>query len=276
MLDMWIIVRSLMEIFMMIKNLDKYIEMTVVRRRMTSKRVSKKKFRKPRKTYKRIKNLEKKVTEIKNDEELKWVDTLVNSQPITPNGFLLLLNHVNQGNLAGGVAAVGARIGNVIDCTSLQYRLRIQPSANSTNAVVRVIIFWDIQADQQSPTVAGSSDSLALLDNTAAQVVSTNNFNVYSPYNYNMIEAYRVIYDKLFIINVDNPSAGVYNSTGDSTSGLWIDTGKIKLSRKTKYATTTGTATDINTNALWMCILSDSTANEPVMRGCFRLYFKDD
>jgi len=198
---------------------------------------------------KSIIQLKKSIKEIQMNEELKNFDIL---STLTPNtaGTFVCLNPMVQGQTKL------TRIGNQISCTSLQYRGRITIDASATfTPIVRIIFFWDSQANASAVTTA------LLLD---AGIITPL---VSSPYNHDNSRRFKVLSDRRYTVE-GQPALTSLNSK--------LIQGDIKLNRITKFNTTNGgTFADITTNSLWMFVVSNDGTNTPAVVVGSRLYFKD-
>jgi len=219
-------------------------------------------------TSKRVTNVEKRISKIRNDEELKYVQRSTINFPlddfVDSSGDLYLLNGTSIG------ATVNNRIGSVARFTSTHIRGHLHPQATATASPteVRLIVFWDRQPNVAAPTIFRSTGTTGILDDTFA-----TNGVVHSPYNFETVQRYRILWDKTYIL---------YNNgtTLQTASAIVIDK-KIKLGRKTKYIDTSpgsGTISDIQTNALWLLTLGNLTAasgDGPDISFNTQTYFKD-
>lgn len=223
-----------------------------------------------RKSVPRISTLNKKIKRIENQIELKFTQILFND--VVDNvGDLVLLN-----GLAEGVSQQ-QRVGDEVHMTSVQYRGQIVTnSANVGGPVfVRMIVFWDRQANGAAPTIAASSGTTgtdALLDSQTSTDLTI------APYMYSTQDRFRVLYDKRWCLN---PILASYDASGALIETYEIGMQfkkKVKLNRRVKYeATPGGTAgiADIATNSLYALFVSSEAANGPTVNTVFRAYYKD-
>jgi hypothetical protein len=211
--------------------------------------------------------LNKKIKKLQQDEELKMHEVTKNqlldlSAP-TPGSYLLL----------NGIA-VGTnfrtRIGNQVRATSLSIRYSIDWSASFpliTPPLIRILIFWDRQANQTYPEVFGLSNGAGVLDTGFAG-------EIYAQTNINNWKRYKLLYDKVH---------NIIPYSRDLTTEMpnFYIKKKIKLNRIVQYDDTNATQDAISTNSLWMCAFStagaaDLAINKPTLRFASRFYFKDD
>jgi len=216
-----------------------------------------------------LKKVNQKVKKMQSDVELKYTDTQFGVN-VTTAGQLFLLNGIPRGDSQAG------RIGSQVHNTSIQGRFRIRTNIANITAptTLRMIIFWDRQANGLIPQIGSdpfATSDPALLDIRIVQAVS------YAPFQRETSDRFRVLYDKLFTINPPmqrevTPATGLIASTF-----LYETNGKVKipLSRTTKYDTAGNLVADINTNSLYVCFITELNANGPNVYGGFRLYYKD-
>lgn len=215
---------------------------------------------------KEIISIKKQLREVKGAVELKYLDTYINDPEIDTTGSLFLLNGIAVGDTQI------TRTGGQIKLTSLQFRLSfIMPNDLISYAGVRVIVFWDRQANGLAPLVADNplAGIPALLNN--AVILSL----LEAPYQYENIDRFHVLYDKRMAMNpqvVLNTTAGL---TDQLVPSEFFINKYIKLNRTTKYDSTGNVIDDINTNSLYMLVLTDVAANQPGVIGGTRIYFRD-
>lgn len=228
-------------------------------------------FNSKRKRAPTNKQLDKKIKKLQSDKELKYTDTY-NTNDIFNTGTLLLLNPVVRG------AEPDQRIGNLIRATSLQYRGHISTDLADTALAairVRLIIFWDRQANGIAPTLIGASTTASVID------TSTVTDATLAPYNHNMVERYKILTDRHYIIVPKvvgdfDPATGTTTYFGQNAMAF---NGHIKLSRKIRFdESNNGDITDIMTNSLYIGLLSDRAvaATNPFLELGTRMYYKDE
>lgn len=231
-----------------------------------------KNFRRKRRVQRRRKgpsnkSLNKKVRKIQDMIELKNRDTY-NTLDVTTTGSLILMNGIAQ-----AITSVG-RLGNEIRATSLQvrYTLSTDPQ-NLASTQVRVIAFWDRQANLATATLFGALTAQPLLDTTSITDP------LFAPYNYAAIDRFKVLYDKTYILKPEvvldfDPATGATQTY----CGVAINKFKvIKLGRNVKYGDTGATSASIQTNALYFAFVGDVVAasTNPQIELGTRFYFKD-
>lgn len=237
---------------------------------MPSKRMPRRKFNRRRNSRRAPSNkaLNNKIKKIQKDVELKFKDTYFTAD-VSTTATANLLNSIDI-----GTTNRGERIGNYIKTTSLQMRMTISPDiANLLNTQIRVIAFWDKQANGAAPILIGGSNTASLLDTT------TITDALFAPINWNYSDRYRVLYDKTIILN--GAMVLDFDPATGTTSQMLADSRylskKIKLSRSVKYDGTTAGIADIATNSLYVMYVGDIAAggNNPQIEFSSRVYYKD-
>lgn len=213
-----------------------------------------------------IKNLQKKVRRINNEIEVKWKDTQVDVQAMTPVAVPVLLNPLVQGDTSI------TRTADTIKATSIQMRGSVLLDAdNLSGNICRVIIFWDRQPNGVAPVFSD------VLDTTTITSATSN--TIYAPYNLKNAPRFKILYDKAKAINVMQDlttAAGTVVSAVPCTSSYWK--AKIPLNRECNYGLgNAGTIADISSNALFVLLLSDipAASQPPNFTGGFRFLFHD-
>lgn len=216
---------------------------------------------------KRVRNIDKKVKRIQSREELSWVDRNFSGQVIdNTTAALFLLNGVTQGDDADN------RDKREIQATSIQFKLNFSTDTDAISATfLRMIIFWDQQANGAAPSVTGAA---GLLDTSVIGSELT------APYNRDTQKRYKIVYDRRWVMNPNVPFV-VTPATGTTASVLQVGKmkqGKRKLSRIVKFNTgNAGTVADIASNSLYVFLISNlAAASAPTVTGGFRFYFKDE
>lgn len=211
-----------------------------------------------RKRVPRISTINKKIRSIQSKEELKYIDTLHNTS-IPTSGTLQLLNGVALGD------DNNEREGKEISLTSIQFRAQFYSvTGQLTTSVIRMLIFYDMQANGAAPTAA------TLLDNTVITSLWL------APYNREYQKRYKILYDKIIQLT---PQVVLNTTAGDTTTVLAVEKyvrKKIRLGRTVKYIGDTAAITSIATNSLYLLLISDASSNTPTTLGGYRVYFKDD
>lgn len=210
--------------------------------------------------------LNRKIKKLENNVELKWLDGYSPAITAPKTGQVVPLCSVTQ-----GTAPIN-RIGDMINATSIKIRYSIlSPSAILDPVRVRVVVFWDKTPAGVSPLLIGGSITGSVFDNTVTVQP------VFAPINWNYVDRYRIIYDKVITLNpkvvlVTDASGNVT----DYCSVMSTHKKKIKLGRHIKYDDNAPGIASYATNGLFMGILGDvAPGNEPTVEYSTRLYFKD-
>jgi len=212
---------------------------------------------------KESKNLDKRIKKIEHGRELKYVNQSTTvpptDDPISQSGTLYYLcpSVIGDNNYQ--------RNGTEILATSLRIRGHIHPTTPGVPTEVRIIVFWDKQANGSVPPIFMSTNFNALLDDSTSAAVN----GMHCPINLNALkERYKILWDKMYVMRT-------YNDTNTSTDAIVIDK-YIKLNRKIIYnLNSAGTSGDCLTNALWMLTIGNLTLNRPNYFFISQLRFKD-
>lgn len=213
-----------------------------------------------------VRSLNKKVRRMKNSMETKSVTSQVGPSAMGTAGTLLLLNGIQRGS------APNNRTGNGVRATSVWFMCEMFNDDDNTDTnVVRLILFWDRQANSAVPSISGDIDSQGLLD------TGTGTSVVFSPPNMNQKERYKIIYDKSHSLQ---PRAGNFNpATGALTSVIAaskIFRKKINLARLIQYGGSGATIADLDTNSLYALFITDTNTNPPMVYFSARFNYKDN
>lgn len=222
-------------------------------------------------TYKKIKNLDKKVKKIQNDTELKFNNGAIHAAVTSDEADILIYNLLAQGTTAK------TRVGNEVRLTSISFRgmfynnkLCLGPSQ------MRCILFWDRQANGANPNIATSTNGL-LYPVEGVEPISY-------PINYDQSERYTVIFDKLWDFN---PQVVQETDETGVTTGT-IPVGRKfkyyqKLGRKTKYMGSDATIGSLATNSLCMVFIAQDyddpmpvLTNDHYVDFDWQIFYKDD
>lgn len=183
-------------------------------------------YRKPKiiNLEKRVKNLEK----IEQDES-KYVDFPGNVAGVPAAGATQCINALGQGDSASN------RTGNSVVGKNLQVKLTVQQTGATANQTVRVIIFLDKQPNGALPAVGGAGGVLQTAGNYQAFL------------NDGARARYRILMDKTFSVQTSGPSIINYKK--------FIPLRDIQ----TRYGQNLGTVADIQTNALGILYIGDTS-----------------
>ena len=167
------------------------------------------------KALKKSTNIEYKIADITDNASVSF------------SGYLAQLNNISQG------ITDSTRVGDSCKIQNLVFRTLL--ARNGADAQMRLILFWDKQAK-----VTSSSD---ILQNTGTI------FSPLSPKNYDKRFQTKILYDKVFNLNTDNPMRSL-----DLV---------IPINQHTQY---NGATNLVNTGYLGVLFISNiNTANNPTM-----------
>lgn len=217
---------------------------------------------------KEIIQIKKNIKEIKGETELKYFDVSI-SGTLSAAGTLFVLNAMAVGDTQI------TRTAGQIKMTSLQFRLKFLTNPARINASgVRVIVFWDRQVNGANPTISGAPltpVNAVLNDNIETDLTM-------APYQYEQIERFHVLYDRMFEMNPQVVATQDIVTTGDTTAVVRVSSvlsKYIKLNRSAKYSAAASGVASLVTNALYMLIITDLASSQPTVDGCTRIYFRD-
>lgn len=215
---------------------------------------------------KQIKSLKKKVKKIEYNEETLFNDSAQASVNIVETGALVGLGFI-PGLIQQGDGD-SQRTGDQISTTSLLFRGTISSAtAKLTPSFVRMIVFWDSQANGAAPSVSGTANSLML---GSATVPGHLDFR-----NQDTIKRFSILYDKTYVLQ---PQQYLTDTAGTITANEVVSkyiSKRIKLGRKIYYSGSTGAAADLVSNNICIAFISDNTTNPPILSYNCRLYYKD-
>lgn len=158
-----------------------------------------------------------------------------------------------QGVLLNGVAKGDdyfQRIGRTVQWKTFSVKGTITPAVINASSTysnpqnVRILVFWDTQANGTSPLTTDVLDA------------GSGTINTHSNLNLNNRERFKVLWDKVYSIG------GYYGAAITYAAGPWAQ--KIKLFKKFKVPVnqvyndgTGGSPGNIATNALWLLVIGD-------------------
>lgn len=226
---------------------------------------------------KRIIKVEKKVTALARQSEVKFRDVFVNNVAVDsiPDATqMILLNGIPQEDDA---PTPNTREGDQVRLTSLQIRGTFDINQNvNVGTILRMIIFWDTQAKGVAPTVDDVLD---------ATTITTY---LHAPYDYESIARIRVIYDKLTFAHPvvqatqsdTNSAVGTANTITTTLFGSVRKPFRIykKLNKQIYMGLDdTGNVSAISAPSLYCLFMSSTPAasNPPNITFGARVYFKD-
>jgi len=188
------------------------------------------------------------------------LDALVPGAAMTPSVAGTATTCTLMVNALGSGSLPQQRIGNQMKCTSLTFNIHVDGTSGGTESqnLVRVMVF----------RVKGWNRS-ATLDMTRVLQTSAAYYSVQGNYSYNTRQDYRVLYDKQFNLYA-------YNNAAGATPFCTNIRKTVKLGFKTQYYGSTGNASDLDENALFLAVFSDNSVGPgPTFYGTARLKFRD-
>lgn len=226
---------------------------------------------------KRIVKVESKLTKLAKETELKHRDVFVDAVSADDNPDttqIILLNGVPQITTVDGDTL---RAGNEIRITSLQIRGYLSLNQNTNvGTAVRVMIFWDRQANGAAPSIDDVLDASTITERAIA------------PIEFDEINRFKIIYDKIHLLypqvqatQLDtNEVAPTDNTITTTLFGGQRRPFRIykKLNKKVFMGlSATGTITAITSNSLYLAFfsLTPTASNPPTVTFGARIYFKD-
>lgn len=213
---------------------------------------------------KQIMNLGRRIKKIEFDNEVKYYDFAVQDQDMLEVGWLN--NALCYGVLQGD--AFNQREGNEIITTSLLIRGTILTDGLAlAPSFVRMIVFWDKQTNNGAPTISGAANSLMSGSPTVGGHLDWRNQDTISRFD--------IISDKTYTLN---PQVIKTLTASDVTANQPVSVAfskRVRLGRKIKYLSSTGSAGDLVSNNIAVAFIGDSDTNPAQLDCNFRLYFKD-
>lgn len=187
----------------------------------------------------------------------------VNVDPV--DGDLALLNNLIEGDDSDQMQ------GDKINSTSLWFNVFFNSDPDEVVPTpVRLIIFWDKQANLATPVITGDgSNTVCLLDIGAGTTLAPA---IRAPPNVHQKQRFTIIYDQTRdLLPTGTASGGTTYIPGGATFR-----GKLKLNRLVTYGPNVGTIAGISSNALYALFLSDGGATTSAgVSGSFRFNYKD-
>lgn len=248
-----------------------------------------------KKKYPTTKSLSKKIKHIENDLiENKFSDTYVPAINFDEQGIVFGLLDGITPSTSDPQSNQNVRDGTQIFPSSLQLRVKVTSASVPPGGIqqcFRMIVLWDKQPNGgQHPVMVGLDANGNPEPDSILDVSGMNgNVGLYAPFNYNAIERFKILHDKLYTLPqsglaMQTTLAGAVTTTNTLSTTVKLINKYIKLGRKVKYANTEATApsagfTEILTNALYIGFITDTVSDTPTIlpaiQGGFRVYFKD-
>lgn len=203
------------------------------------------------------KALSTRIKKLEHQEEMKYIDIQNSTAPIVSSGGVpLVLSVIAQGD------DINQRVGEEVTLHSLRCDIILRHIATTTTSLYRMLIFYDLQTNGIGfvPFVSalGGAANTGLIDDTTI----TSLFN--APLNYRTKDRYRVLYDKVFVIN---PASSAVDSN--------IHIRKfIRLSNaKHKYSSSAGSIAAIPSRSICYFLFGSGATDTQV--STFRLMYTD-
>lgn len=222
-------------------------------------------YMKYKKDYKSkpLKNLDKRVSKIEGEAELKHIDHYENnlSVPDTPPE-IVHISGISQG------IDTSQRIGNEVNVTSLQFRAILRTNVlQLATSTVRMLIVKDKGPDGAAPSIGQILDTTTISRTTIA------------PYNRNNSDRFKIIYDKLFSISPNGTRDSV-DTAGNINADVLIEKElnfkkKFKMGHKMKFTGTGSGLSFVASNSLLFIVLGALSTNVPTITIGTRMYYKD-
>lgn len=218
---------------------------------------------------KQIMKIEKKIKMIQKEPELKWTDEY-NPAIIVPNTGLVF-NVFTPGPIIG--TGPNNRIGNSIIMTSLMTKILLLNNANNLDPTrYRILMVVDKEFETGNPVLGGAPLSNSILDNSFIPDLTL------SPRNFNNVNRYNILYDKVFVLNVQ---AVLDYAITTGTTEQYSRVGKfvninLKRKHKVQFLGPTNTPAELSGQIPLLYIVSDRPATlEPLTTVAQRVYYKD-
>lgn len=222
---------------------------------MHTKKITQRKKRVQKKKVPNNKQLATRIRKLEHQDELKYHDSW--SQPAAyTGGYTLVLNNLTKGD------DVHQRIGDQVSSKFLNMRVRVDKSAVINPLTVRLMILWDLQTNATGMIPFASTDlNNGLIDDTTILGVA------FAPLNYRTKHRYHVLYDKVHVINPDDPTC---------LKSKWIKK-NINLSNAiVKFGTNTGTGVgDMVSRSLLFFAYNAAGAAVESTSNSFRYWYVD-
>lgn len=220
---------------------------------MSKQQHRKKMEKKGKKPVPTNKQLATRINRLRKQGEMKYED-VSNASAISPTGTIIALSTLAQGD------NVEERVGEEVTQKYMNMNCFLTHSPDVNPGLVRVIVFWDLQTNAVGPTALASTDpQLGLLDN----VIITS--PLLSPHNYRCHDRYKVLYDKVWIIN---PLSSAVLATHHVKKNFNLHNAKIK------YGSSNSGVAGIVGRALYCMVIGPTNANLAINMN-FRSWFGD-
>ncbi len=173
--------------------------------------------------------------------ELKYID----NPTFVAQTVLTAMTQVHMTAITAGTG-VSNRVGQEIFAERLDYRLNFR-TATGTTAAIRMMILVDLQPNG---ALFAQSDLLLAAGDPAEMTL------------YEFRQRFKILHDEYFGVDLYNPQT--------------FRSGSVPLKQKVKYLGTTNNISNLRTGAVFVVLISDSAAADPVCNGNIRMWWRDE
>lgn len=237
------------------------------KRRFRKKRIAKLNF--DDRVQRKFNTIDRKIKKLSKIQELKHRDVITSDSTENGDPMIFLLNGMQKGD------NVNNRQGNSVYLSSLQVRFRVAwPQATSVASGVGQVRCCIVLDRYPNGEALQESDFLDLSVITDA---------LYAPYNLNAGRRFKILYDRVIIINPNFLSA--WDQVEDNFDAFDVGTKAVykTIRRKIRFKMhfnqgNAGNITDINRGAIWFYATSNIVegASSPFVHLGARTLFKDN
>jgi len=218
------------------------------------KNYSKKNIERKQAEGKNLKRIEKRLTRLEHDDELKY--EVQGHTGAFSGGTTLIhaLSTLGQGD------NVEQRVGEEVTAKYLNCTWRFAHLPGIVPEQMRIIVFWDLQNNGGAPSITGGTPVDNLLDTSISPASP-----MVMPHNYRTKDRYKILYDKYMYINLVEPTV----------NQLILKRKSFKLGNaKVKYSDSGATNTSMPSRALY-CVLLNTAATTAVFDINYTFWFTD-
>jgi len=215
------------------------------------------------------KSLARRIKKLEDQEEVKYTNlfqgyTTIPLESTAPYWVINVLNNAVQ-----GTGQDGNRVGTQLTCKKLSLRLSfLQNTANVTDNRVRIVLFWNKNANSILPTAP------QLFDLSYASVPPT-----YAYFNEQFKDSFQVLYDRTIELKPLDWN-GTTTTIGDQ---ITINKSFNLHNKRVRYVNGAGAGTylDILDNALYLAVMTSAASgaagvNNPQFICSSRMWYVDD
>ncbi len=178
---------------------------------------------------------------LKLSPELKYID----NPTYVAQTVLTAMTQTHMTAITQGTG-VSNRVGQEIFAERLDYRLNFR-TLTQTTAAIRMMVVVDLQPNG---ALFAQSDLLLASGDPAEMTL------------YEFRQRFRVLHDEYFGVDTYNPQT--------------FRNGSVPLKQKVKYLGSTNNISNLRTGAIYLVLISDSAATDPVVNGNVRLWWRDE